>query len=110
MNKKMTDKLTLDELVENLERHEAERELESLRSGSPFDAGVVEGISNAIDRLDSARSSSDLNSVVQDLVSTVNGLDQEEGDDAYAQGIVAGASHVAELVREELADTPEQDF
>lgn len=106
MNELMTDKISLDELVESLEQHEAERELESLRTGSPFDAGVVEGISNAIDQLDSARNGSDLQSVVKALTTT----EQEADNDLYAKGVAAGANHVAGIVRDELASMPESDF
>ena len=110
MSELITDKVGLEELVESLEQHEAERTLESLRTGDPFDAGVVEGISNAIDKLDSARTSGELKNVVLDLVSAVDVIGLEEANDAYANGIAAGSSQVAELVREELADTPERDF
>lgn len=110
MSELMTDKFVLDELVESLEQHEAERTLESLRSGSPFDAGVVEGISNAIERLDSARTGADLQTIVQDLTSAYQLTGQEDENDSYAQGIAAGVSHVAEIVREELANTPVRDF
>jgi hypothetical protein len=110
MNKRMTDRTTLDDLVESLEQHEAERALESLRSGSQFDAGVVEGISNAIDKLDSARSSAELQTVFQSLTSVSGSVEQEDESDAYAKGIAAGASHVADVVREELESIPEYDF
>jgi hypothetical protein len=110
MNKRRADKTTLDDLVESLEQHEAERTLESLRSGSQFDAGVVEGISNAINKLDSARTSSELQTVVQDLTGISGAFGLEDETDAYAKGIAAGASHVAGVVREELAGIPEHDF
>ncbi|KYZ76677.1 hypothetical protein AXX12_09670 [Anaerosporomusa subterranea] len=110
MNKRRTDKTTLDDLVESLEQHEAERALESLRSGSQFDAGIVEGISTAIDKLDSARTSAELQTVVQDLTSVYGAFGLEDETDAYAKGIAAGTSHVAGVVREELESIPEHDF
>ena len=110
MSELMTDKLILDGLVESLEQHEAERTLESLRSGSPFDAGVVEGISSAIERLDSARTGADLQAIVQDLSSVSQLALQEDDYDYYAKGIAAGVSHVAAIVRDELASTPERDY
>lgn len=109
MNKRKTDKTTLDALVESLQQHEAERTLEALRSGSQFDAGVVEGISNAIDQLGSAKTSADLQTVVQDLTS-VSGSGPNDESDVYARGIAAGNSHVAEVLREELESIPEYDY
>ena len=110
MNEAITEKSTLDELVESLERHEAERTLESLRSGSPFDAGIVEGISGAIDQLDSARTSGDLQNVLQNLTSLSSSIQQQTEDDAYAKGIAAGVSHVAGIVQEELESTPVREI
>ncbi len=110
MNKRKTDKTTLDELVGNLQQHEAERTLEALRSGSQFDAGIVEGLSNAINKLDSARTGADLQTVVQDLTSVSGSSEDEDEADVYAQGVAAGSRHAATMVRDELESIPEYDY
>lgn len=106
MSGQVTDKASLEALVESLEQHEAERAFESLRSGNPFDAGIVEGISNAIDKLDSARTNFELQSVVKELTN----VESEADNDLYAQGVAAGANHVAEIVLDELATAPDRDY
>ena len=106
MSERKMDKTSLNELVESLEQHEAERELESLRTGSSFDAGVVEGISNAIDQLDAARTGSDLQTFVAGLTSNMS----DPEDDEYAKGVAAGLSHVAGVVRDELANLPDMEL
>ncbi|MDU4960226.1 MAG: hypothetical protein E6X17_06145 [Sporomusaceae bacterium] len=108
MSKRKTDQAVLGQMVETLEQYEAERTLASLKSGSQFDAGIVEGISTAIDKLDAAKSDVELQTVVQELSGLAGTAGQEE--DAYARGIAAAAGHVAGVVSEELAAMPETDF
>lgn len=111
MSQLTADTDRLDELMESLEQEEAERTLHSLQTGDPFDAGVVEGISIGIDKLDAAKTGLQLGQVMQELLQTSHSFDDEYvSDDAYAKGIAAGANHVAGIVRDELSAMPDQDF
>lgn len=113
MGRQRTDKGTLDSLVHSLEQYESEQALESLRTGNPFAAGMVEGISNAIDKLGSARSGSQLQSVMQDLMNNSQVTDDDDTDDAYANGIAAGFSRAAAVMQDglgNLSDTTDDEF
>lgn len=109
MNKRREERAKLQNLVTSLEQYEAERALESFKSGSQFDAGIVEGISNAIDKLGFAGNGAEWQSIVQDLSGIAGTVSQEDEADAYARGIAAGTSHVAGVIREELAGISEPD-
>lgn len=99
----------LQGIVQSLAEQEAERELEALRTGSPFDTGLVEGISNAIEQLDEMLEAetapgNKLEQVVRNLAQSSNIVreDAYASNDEYVRGVAAGASHVIDVLQDEL--------
>ena len=103
------NKQKLIEVVAALENRAGEMHLEAVLSGQPFDAGVVEGMSHAVELIESeldslTRDGNKLERIVSSLENAAQAGNQEakEAGDAFSQGVAAGASHVAEVLQEEV--------
>lgn len=99
----------LVEVVTALGNRAGEMHLEAVMSGQPFDAGLVEGMSHAVELIESELDSltgddSKLERIVSSLENAAQTGSQEarEADDAFSRGVAAGAGHVAEVLQEEV--------
>lgn len=99
----------LKDVVTALGNRAGEMHLEAVMSGQAFDAGLVEGMSHAVELIESEMDSltgegSKLERIVSSLENAAQAGSQEarEAGDAFSRGVAAGAGHVAEVLQEEV--------